>query len=249
VSVESLAQSVAQRSTVANQRLDQDLLNKVAKKTDKDSLPAVRNRVSKLASKLGISSEAALVVLARDLKLGHNKALRNLTADQRAEFRSTSVPPARIGRVASSEPTAPKIISDQKVIREAVARLFTDPDMKQRVSDLVTARKHYDRPISEATKILEIRIRDKAPADKKNLVGLRLVSATFDQEYAKSHAKIGHDPKEHEGYVLQIRGVVSAFRNPTHHKIIDTFNQSDALSICAYINLLIKIVESADNGN
>jgi hypothetical protein len=41
------------------------------------------------------------------------------------------------------------------------------------------------------------------------------------------------------------RGVVPAFRNRTHHHILDNFSQEDAIRVCGFIDVLLRVVDTS----
>ena len=73
-------------------RLDQSLLRKLAMKIGKDpeDLSPVNVRVSKLASRLSVSSEAALVVLSKRHGIGTANYQRSLPPSIQTEIRDVN---------------------------------------------------------------------------------------------------------------------------------------------------------------
>lgn len=69
-------------------RLDPGLLRKLAKKIDKNK-KYVREQISKQAGRLGISSEAFLVVWAKKEKIGTAVYQKSLPVHIKAEIRDT----------------------------------------------------------------------------------------------------------------------------------------------------------------
>lgn len=61
----------------------------------------------------------------------------------------------------------------------------------------------------------------------------------------KSVLKFSDDKNEQDGYASILRGVVGAYRNPTHHHLLDHTTREDALKVCAFIDGLLKIVDGA----
>jgi uncharacterized protein (TIGR02391 family) len=235
---------------VASPKLDQSLLNKVAEKTGRPGeLQYVRNRLLRMAKSHGISSPAALLILARDLGIGYQSALRKLDSHQRAEvsraFSANYVTPKETK--GGSRAVSIKVPTSGKAgIGEVTQLVLKDTELSNRVRDLIRAARNYDRPISEATKVLESRIRKKAKPPGK-MSGDALVAYAFNEEIAKTRLKMSNEPDEQRGYTQIMRGIVAAFRNPTHHDIVDTFSQEDALKICAFIDLMLPIVDNAEN--
>src|SRR6516162_7131728 len=67
--------------------LDRTLMRKIAAKLSKKDITAVNGVVSRRASKLGVSAEAALVVLAKEHGIGASTYQRKLDAAKQAEIR------------------------------------------------------------------------------------------------------------------------------------------------------------------
>jgi len=67
--------------------LDSKIMSKIAKKLGKKDITAVNGMVSKKASKLGISAEAALILLAKEYGIGTSTYQRNLEVTKQAEVR------------------------------------------------------------------------------------------------------------------------------------------------------------------
>lgn len=120
-----------------------------------------------------------------------------------------------------------------------------DSELKERCSDLLTAKDHFDRAINQATQILEDRIRKKAGVSAK-LSGVQLVNEVLKAEETKTVLRVSNDKDEHEGVCHMCRGIMQAFRNPTHHLITDKFSREDALKVCAFIDNLLSIIDNAE---
>jgi hypothetical protein len=69
-------------------RLDKELIKKICQKTGYSG-KYVRERISKRANRLGISSEAVLVIWAKNLEFGTARYQRSLSPAIREEVRST----------------------------------------------------------------------------------------------------------------------------------------------------------------
>ena len=53
---------------------------------------------------------------------------------------------------------------------------FSNTMLKERCIDLISAEKHYDRVINQATQVLEDEIKKKAKLESTSLIGMSLVS-------------------------------------------------------------------------
>lgn len=135
-------------------------------------------------------------------------------------------------------------------LNEEVAEIGTlygsleDEELSSRCSDILSARNHFDRVVSEATLVLENRIRHKA-RDSSGLTGTQLVNTHVKANPQDSTIVISSDPDEQEGFSHVLRGVMFAFRNTTHHSPSETWTREDALKVCAFIDYLLKRLEEA----
>lgn len=118
-----------------------------------------------------------------------------------------------------------------------------DPVLKERCADVLSGKGPFDRAINQATLVLEDRLRTIGNGGDK--VGAPLVSYVLANEQAKSRVQIKGSAEEHEGIGHICRGLVLAFRNPTHHKVADSYSREDALKVCAFIDTLLSVIESA----
>jgi uncharacterized protein (TIGR02391 family) len=116
-----------------------------------------------------------------------------------------------------------------------------DEHLKARCADLLSAPGNFDRVINQATLVLEDRIRSKS-GSTTGAVGVALVSEVVKGERLKFSA----EKHEQDGYASILRGVVAAYRNPTHHHLLDHITREEALKVCAFIDCLLKIVDGAD---
>jgi len=127
----------------------------------------------------------------------------------------------------------------------ALYNAINDSDLKRRCADLLTAKGFFDRAVNQATQILEDRIRARAGLQGENLVGKELVNKAINTEPAKSILLISDDQQEHEGIGHICRGIVGAFRNPTHHHLLDHYTREDALRLCGFIDQLLSLIDKA----
>jgi hypothetical protein len=58
--------------------------------------------------------------------------------------------------------------------------------------------------------------------------------------------KLSDDPDEQEGLSQVLRGLILAFRNPTHHQLLDHVSREDALKVCAFIDNLLTVIAKAE---
>jgi len=119
-----------------------------------------------------------------------------------------------------------------------------DEALRGRCADLLSAPGNFDRAINQATQVLEDRIRTKAETDTK-LTGTDLVNQMIKADPTRTTIKVSDDKGEQEGFANLCRGMMMAFRNPTHHQILDQFTREDALKVCAFIDNLLRVVDGA----
>jgi uncharacterized protein (TIGR02391 family) len=91
--------------------------------------------------------------------------------------------------------------------------------------------------------VLEDRIRKKVKP-LTPMVGETLVNYAFNEKLEKTRLQVASaQAEEQRGITIILRGFVPAFRNTTHHHIVDTFTQEDAIRTCAFIDLLLRVVD------
>ena len=52
-----------------------------------------------------------------------------------------------------------------------------------------------------------------------------------------------NEDEDQRGYTWFMKDVVSAFRNRTHHHLTDTFSREDAMRVCGFIDVLLRVVD------
>jgi uncharacterized protein (TIGR02391 family) len=228
--------------------LDQKLMTKIANKLGKEH-KAVSNMICRRASKHGISSEAALVMLAKEKGIGTSTFLRKIDQTKQGEVRSALLNSAASLRtngqtLSALKADAQKPLTDKQSIRIAIEFLLNDDELKERCRDLLLANRNFDRAVNQATLVLEDRIRDKAGPTK--LVGEGLVNFAFKEDLSKTVLCIkSGDADDQRGFTQILRGIVPFFRNKTHHHIINTFSREDALRVCGFIDVLLRVVDDS----
>ena len=229
--------------------LDPKILAKIAKKAGKD-IPTVRRMVSKKAAKLGISSEAALIILAKEYGIGTSTYQRSLDAAKQAEVRdalptvfASEIPTASKTKKAVRQPAS--TTNKRAALKVVIEYLIQDDVLRSRCKDLLLASSNFDRPINQATLVLEDRIRKKAQL-RKRLVGENLVNNVFKEDLSKTVLKVeSNDPEDQRGFTQILRGIVPTFRNKTHHHISDSFSREEAMCVCGFIDVLLRVVDKS----
>lgn len=233
--------------------LDKKLLEKVRQKLKKKNLREVNVVVSQRADSLGISSEAALVFIAKELEIGVSTYQRKLDFQKQSEIRDLL--PMIFSKSQNKKSKNEKITHGRKDrfstpvpsrlrLKAAIEYLLEDSQLQERCLKLLLASTHFDIPINQATLILEDRIRKKSQPINR-LEGIKLVNYSFNGDLSKTILQVSSNPDEQDGITNILRGIILAFRNPTHHHIINTFSREHALKICGLVDVLLKIVDNA----
>jgi uncharacterized protein (TIGR02391 family) len=124
-----------------------------------------------------------------------------------------------------------------------VTESLRDKQLRDRCVDLLIADDNFDRAVSEATRVLEDRIRNKSGL-VGSLSGAALVNAAIKQEKDKSVLILSDDEGEQRGFADIMRGFMAAHRNRAHHFIYN-MSRTDAANICAYIDVLLEIIDKS----
>lgn len=231
--------------------LDQKIMSKIAKKLGKKNITAVNVIVSNKASKLGISAEAAFILLAKEYGIGTSTYQRNLDVAKQAEVRdalpsifTTARVINHVGKIKNGNGTKPTI-SKKASLKLAIEYLIEDQELRNRCQDILMASANFDRPINQATLVLEDRIRKKAQPTK-NLVGENLVGYAFNEEISKTVLRVASNGSDDQrGFTQILRGIFMAFRNKTHHHIIKSFSREEAMRVCGFIDVLLRVVDNS----
>lgn len=118
-----------------------------------------------------------------------------------------------------------------------------DKELHDRCGDILLGETAFDRAINQATQILEDRIKKKANLESTNLIGIPLVSKAIHSKIDQTILKFSDDPDIQEGYSFMFKGIISIYRNQTHHSLNFKCNREYALKFCAYIDELLKEVD------
>ena len=104
----------------------------------------------------------------------------------------------------------------------------------------------FDRAINQATQILENRIKLKAGLTETSLIGTSLVSKAIHSKLDETILKLSEKQDIQEGYSNLIKGIISIYRNPTHHTLSFECSREYALKVCSHIDELLKIIEQSE---
>jgi hypothetical protein len=132
-------------------------------------------------------------------------------------------------------------LSEEVIKIGSIYNSIKDEELKNRCADILSAPNNFDRVINQASQVLEDRIRTKSVLDR-SFVGIKLISKALNADRSKSVLIISENKEGHEGFCHICRGIMLAFRNPTHHYLSDSFKRKDALKFTAFIDNLLKIL-------
>ena len=133
-------------------------------------------------------------------------------------------------------------LSEEVIEIGSIYNSIKDEELKSRCADILTASSNFDRVINQASQVLEDRIRTKSGLDR-SFVGIKLINTALNADKSKSVLIVSENNEEHEGFCHICRGIMLAFRNPTHHYLSDSFEREDALKFTAFIDNLLKILQ------
>ena len=120
-----------------------------------------------------------------------------------------------------------------------------DETLRARCSDLLSAPGNFDRVVNQATLVLEDRIREKSGRGSDKY-GVGLVNDVLKTKLEETVLSVSDDEGEHEGFCHICRGVMGAFRNPTHHRLVESMSREEALKVCAFIDNLLRVIDQAE---
>ena len=121
-----------------------------------------------------------------------------------------------------------------------------DKDIRERCGDILLGDSAFDRAINQATQVLESRIKEKAGLNDTNLIGIPLISKAIHPKIEETILKFSDKLDIQEGYAYLFKGIISNYRNPTHHSLSFECSREYALKVCAYIDELLRIVECSE---
>jgi len=189
-------------------------------------------------------SEAAEILWAQELGISTTRALQKQPPHVQEQVRAT-LPifealrpriPRRVSKKAAKAPRPPSPLN------AAVEYILKDEELKRRCADLLKAKGSFDRVFREATTVLDDRLKRlakiKGKIDPTDLVGKVL--------HPNNAILVVSDYKdEQEGFFSICKGLMLAFRNPTHHALNDKLKREDALQFCGFVDALLTILKQA----
>lgn len=130
----------------------------------------------------------------------------------------------------------------------SIYNLIKDTELKSRCADLLSAHEHFDRVINQATQVLEDRVRQKSPR-LDGMTGLSLMSRSINPEVSKTVLIFSDTASEQEGYANLFKGMIGAFRNPSHHVFLADVTREQALQICVFVDNMLTALDVATVAN
>ncbi|OGC88175.1 MAG: hypothetical protein A2142_03510 [candidate division Zixibacteria bacterium RBG_16_48_11] len=124
----------------------------------------------------------------------------------------------------------------------SLIKAISDSQLRDRCIDLLQADANFDRVFREATTVLEDRMRTLSGLDDKYF-GVKLVDTALN--LTNGVLELPGGQKEKEGLLLIFKGVMLAFRDETHHKIIDDATRADAIKLLSLIDILLQVLTTA----
>ena len=226
-------------------RLDPRLMEKLVTKTGKP-LKYVREQVSKRATRLGISAEAAMILWAKEFGIGTSTFQRGLDPhiqeQVRAGLPALFLAPAPSANKKNGKTKEPKGARPVSGLRAAIDYLLSDDELKRRCTSLLTAKDSFDRAFREATTVLDDRLK-KLARIKGKINPDALVAKTLHP--SKAILVVSEHADEQEGCFNIAKGLMAAFRNPAHHSLNDKLTREDALRFCGFIDAMLTLLGQA----
>jgi len=224
-------------------RINVPLLEKMARKRKKP-VKYIRELISKRASRQSITSEAAQILIAKDLDISTATLLRKLPPNvQEQVHRASTQSPASTDRSRRLSVSA-RTKKPRDPLGAALESLLSDHELRGRCSDLLRKQKHSDRALREATTVLENRIRSYCP-NHENLNPEPLINTVLNGDINKAYIVVSKNPNEQIGFHSICRGIVLAFRHKAHHRLDDKVTRESAIKFCSFIDVLLDILRNA----
>ena len=231
--------------------LDSRIISKIAKKLNRKDTASINVLVSKKAFRLGISAEAALILLAKEHGIGTSTFQRKLDPTKQAEVRD-ALPTVLVGNKSlignankTRRASVKQTVTKKSALRMMTEFLIEDQELLSRCQDILLASSNFDRPVNQATLVLEDRIRRKSKPLQK-MVGDSLVGYAFNEELSKTVLRVAsNESDDQRGFTQVLRGIVPSFRNKTHHHIVNTFSRQEAMRVCCFIDVLLRVVDNS----
>jgi uncharacterized protein (TIGR02391 family) len=233
-------------------RLDPGLMEKVARKRSHQSVKTLREYISRKASRFGCAPEAVLAMLATEHGIGTRRYLQKLGDSVQEQVRQRASQIVPFSRAAASSgvkgPPAGRVnhAVQQAITPKSIDELVSDRILRGRIKNILLGKRNFDIAVNQATLVLEDRLRNKAkPRMQKRVVGVDLVNSVCKSDLNQTILRLSENPDEQDGLTNILRGVMLAFRNPTHHDLMESISREDAIRVCVFVDLLLRVVDYA----
>ncbi len=226
---------------------DRALLAKMAAKwRGKRGLQGVREAISRRAARLGVTPEAAQILLAGEMGItGTGRAFSKLTPHAQQQVQAHRSRPAEVGRAVASRRSKVKPARSRgngDGLRDAVKPLLSDPELLEECADILKGRRGFRRAVTFATQVLENRLRAIAGSAAQRNAKAHDVAAIVLLVSRGPMLRLDPDNAVQDGYYNLCAGVFWAIRNPTHHGS-KQMPREQAISVCGFINVLLETLK------
>lgn len=117
---------------------------------------------------------------------------------------------------------------------------IVDVELRGRCIDLLSGENSFDRAVSQATLVLESRLRDLG-GEPSTTVGVALVNKLINADPNKSLVVFSGHNSEQQGFADLVRGVFGVYRNPGAHRIIE-YELIEAVRACILVDSILKML-------
>lgn len=182
--------------------------------------------------------------MGRELGIGTGQAFGKLQPHEQQQVQQAETPDAADAPRRKTRGTPGRARKPQKLSPEIAAiGMLYDEQLKSRVADLLRANKHFDRAFREATTVLDSRIKKKSGIKKMNPV--QLVGKALSPNPDEAILVVSDERSQQEGIHSICKGLMLAFRDPTHHELNDKLTRNDAIKFCGFIDTVLALVDGA----
>jgi uncharacterized protein (TIGR02391 family) len=133
-------------------------------------------------------------------------------------------------------------------LRLATSIELVDPQLRERCLDLFNVFDESNQPhrfdtvVSEATRILEDRVRALATLGPE-ISGVDLMTKVFSPK--APILRLSSQDAEQEAAHLLFRGAFGFIRNPAHHRLLDIMEKERVVQILGLVDYLLYLAETA----
>jgi uncharacterized protein (TIGR02391 family) len=143
---------------------------------------------------------------------------------------------SRRARQLAEEPDARKVFPARRIPKEVL-----HPSIREDVWALYRRGK-YDTAVFEATKAVEVAVRDAAGLAAKD-IGAPLTRKAFDPKNGPL-TDMAADEAEREARAYLFAGAIDSYKNPQSHRNVDLDDPDEVAEIIMLANHLLRIVDS-----